>query len=170
MNVIVKTQGRLCLEETYDRLGYGMYNPKNFSALTLKFVNPKMAINVFSTGNITIMGCKNKWIALYVMIDIKEELELEITKFSVTNIVATFSLKKSIDIERIYALDKTNSICDMETFPSCTYSIPNTNIKANFFNSGKVVVTGCTDESEIQTSIEYLLNNIIKQASSTLEN
>jgi TATA-box binding protein (TBP) (component of TFIID and TFIIIB) len=159
--IIIKTHGRRCIKSAFDLLGYGEHTPKSFSALTLKHKNPSATIIMFSTGNITIMGPKTMWGAIYVLQKLKRKFDLKIIHIKLTNVVVKFSYKNGdMDIAKLYDWDKSNCECDMELFPSCTYMVPNSTVKANFFNSGKVVVTGCSTEAVVENVIKHLLKVI----------
>jgi TATA-box binding protein (TBP) (component of TFIID and TFIIIB) len=160
--IIIKTHGRRCIKDAFEKLGYGEHAPNTFSALTLKHKNPSATIILFSTGNITIMGPKTIWGALYVLQVLKEKFNLKIVHIKLTNMVVKFSHKTTGDkfISELYNWDKSNCECDMELFPSCTYMVPKTSIKANFFNSGKTVVTGCNAEHVVKNVIKHLVTVI----------
>lgn len=159
--ITIKTHGMRSLKDTFDILGYGTYSPITFSALTLKHKNPSTTVIVFSTGNITIMGAPNFWGAMYVIQYIKRKLKLKFITVKLTNVVVKFDIKKyreSIKINRLYEWDQSNCACNEELFPSCTYSVPDTNIKANFFTSGKIVVTGCNNHDTVIKTIKHLID------------
>jgi TATA-box binding protein (TBP) (component of TFIID and TFIIIB) len=163
--ITVKTHGKRCLVKTYEKLNFGTYNPDVFSALTLHFENPHVTVIIFSTGNITVMGCSTLWGALYVLQWIKHKLNLKFMKIKLTNVVVKFNIiniKKQVDIVKLYESNKSDCACDVDTFPSCTYSVPGTNIKANFFNSGKIVVAGCSSDEQVIAIINKLVDLIHK--------
>lgn len=159
--ITIKTHGMRSLEDTFNKLGYGTYSPTTFSALTLKHKNPSATVIVFSTGNITIMGAPHFWGAMYVIQYIKRKLDLDFINVKLTNVVVKFSIKKfkeSIQINQLYEWDQSNCACNEELFPSCTYKVPGSNIKANFFTSGKIVVTGCNNDDKVHEVIEHLVD------------
>jgi transcription initiation factor TFIID TATA-box-binding protein len=158
--MIVKTQGKQCVKNVFGKLKYGKHTPKSFSALTLKHKNPSATIIIFSTGNITIMGPKTQWGALYVMSLLKDIFDLEIIHINIVNVVVKLSQPSKsefVKINDLYQWNKKDCDCDEDLFPSCTYMVPNTTIKANFFDSGKIVVTGCNNENTIDTVIKHLI-------------
>lgn len=159
--IIVKTHGRRSIKSAFETLGYGDHNPCRFSALTLKHRSPSATIIMFSTGNITIMGPKTFWGALFVLQKLKEKFNLKILHIKLTNVVATFEYSVGdMKITDLYDWDKSNCQCSMALFPSCTYMVPNSTVKANFFNSGKVVVTGCNNEKVLESVIGHLVSVI----------
>jgi TATA-box binding protein (TBP) (component of TFIID and TFIIIB) len=159
--ITIKTHGMRSLKDTFNILGYGTYSPITFSALTLKHKNPSTTVIVFSTGNITIMGAPNFWGALYVIQYIKRKLNMKFITVKLTNVVVKFSIKKfkdTVKINNLYEWDQSNCACNEELFPSCTYRVPDTNIKANFFTSGKIVVTGCNNHTTVLKIITHLVD------------
>lgn len=155
--IIVKTHGRRCIKSAFEKLRYGEHTPNSFSALTLKHKNPSATIIMFSTGNITIMGPKTLWGAMYVLEVLKQKFDLKVIHINVTNVVVKFTASKSsMNIKDLYNWNKRDCDCDVDLFPSCTYMVPNTKIKANFFNSGKVVLAGCNTEEKVHDVIKHL--------------
>lgn len=160
--ILAQTHGRRSLIDVFRELGYGKYRPKTYSALTQRFVNPKATAIIFSTGNITNMGCKSYFGALRVLLNLKRKLQLEFMNIKLTNIVVNFSVKAfgDINLTKFYELNRGYANFDPSIFPCVTYGIPNTKIKANIFHSGKVVVTGCRNRETIESSIHHVLEKI----------
>lgn len=141
----------------YFRHCIGTTNPRTFSTLTIKTTNPKATIIIFSTGNITVMGCNTKWGILYALYQLKELYpELVYTDIRITNVVAKFNLP-NVDVGKFFTENVQNCICNLDIFPSCSYHIPNTSVKANFFNSGKMILVGCTTDDMIQEVMEKII-------------
>lgn len=151
--ISVKTIGRRNLEDTFHKLKFGNYCPKTFSALTLTHKNPNVTVICFSTGNLTLMGTTTFYGALYVLNSLKRKLNIKILSIKLTNIVYKFNLKNFNEsyysILDIYKQNKDKAACDLENFPSCTYSLGDSNVKANLFDSGKVVCAGTNSDDEI---------------------
>ena len=158
--MIVKTQGKRCVKFTFDKLKYGEHTPNRFSALTLRHQNPSATIIMFSTGNITIMGPKTQWGAMYVLSLLKDIFDLEIIHINIANIVVNMKQPRRegmMNIDDLYQWNKKDCDCDVDLFPSCTYMVPGTSIKANFFNSGEMVIAGCNNDETIQKVIRHLI-------------
>lgn len=160
--ILAQTHGRRSLMDVHGTLGYGKYRPKTYSALTQRFVNPKATMILFSTGNVTSMGCKTFFGALRVMLDVKKKLNMTIINVKLTNIVVNFSFKHmgTIDMDKFYKMNDGESTYDPTIFPCLTYGIPNTKIKANIFHSGNVVLTGCKNRDCIEESVNIVLGKI----------
>jgi TATA-box binding protein (TBP) (component of TFIID and TFIIIB) len=162
--IIVKTHGMRDIRAAFDELEYGAHTPNSFSALTLKHRNPSATIIMFSTGNITIMGPKTMWGAMYVLYILKKRFDLKIIHINVANVVVKFKQvgRSGMDINDLYNWNKKDCDCDEDLFPSCTYMVPGTTIKANFFNSGKVVVAGCSSSGvaeRVMSHLSYVISN-----------
>lgn len=162
--ISARTDGRKSLIEIFKVLKSGIYNPKNFSALTYKVVNPKSTIIFFSTGNITVMGSSSYYGALYVLSFIKKKLNLKFINVRLTNIVTKLSIKglfqQQLDIQKFFQKHSDRSISNMIIFPCCSYKIPNTKIKVNIFKTKKLVIAGCKNKDVVEESIQYILNEI----------
>jgi TATA-box binding protein (TBP) (component of TFIID and TFIIIB) len=159
--ITIKTHGRRSLKNTFNILGYGTYSPIKFSALTLTHKNPSATVIIFATGNITIMGAPNFWGAMYVLLYLKRKLSLKFITIRLTNVVVKLSIEKfknTVKINKLYEWDQSNCACNEELFPSCTYRVPDTNIKANFFTSGQIVVTGFNNHEKVLKIVGHLVD------------
>lgn len=162
--IISQINERQCLSDTLNALGFGNYRPKTYSALTQKFSNPKSSAIIFSTGVITSMGCPSFYEALYVLLKIKRELGVNFVNIRLSNIVVTFSIKSLgvLNLEKFQSVNQSSSTLNMEIFPCLTFIIPDTNIKANIFATGKVVLTGCGNHSQISNAITITVNKVLE--------
>lgn len=162
--ILAQCHGRQSLVDVHKTLGYGQYRPKTYSALTQRFVNPKATMIIFSTGNITNMGCKTFFGALRVLLSVKQKLKLDIINVKLTNIVINFSFKEygDIDLDKFYDKNRGFSTYDPSIFPCLTYGIPDTKIKANIFHSGNVVISGCKNSDCIKESVNRVLQRILE--------
>lgn len=160
--ILAQTNGRRCLIDVHDKLGLGKYRPKTYSALTQKFSNPKATAILFSTGNITSMGCASFYGAMYVLLKLKRDLGLQFVNIKLSNIVVGFSVKHMgpLSLDRFYELNQEYCTFDIEVFPCLTFNIPNTKIKANLFATGNVVLAGCRSHEQIKESIAKIIGKI----------
>ena len=162
--ILAQSAGRRHLLNVYTKLEYGKYRPKTYSALTQKFINPKSTLIVFSTGNITSMGSSTYYGALLVILNLKEKLNIQFLNVKLSNIVVCFSLKDfgilNFNLEHFFEKNCEQSTYDLEVFPCLTYNIQDTNIKANIFATGNVVLAGCQDHNTIKQSILILISKI----------
>lgn len=162
LNYVVSARafGRVNLDIVRDRLGCGSYRPKRFSALSIKFVNPKASVILFSTGNITVMGAQSRFAALYVLARLRSIIDFDIIQTTVLNIVAKFWYGKIIDLDKLYSRHDRFANYDPDLFPSCCYTIPGTNNSANVFKSGKVVIAGNKSVDAIPEQVIWIANKI----------
>ncbi len=160
--ILAQTYGRRDLVEIHDKLGMGKYRPKTYSALTQKFTNPKATSIIFSTGNITSMGCSSYYGAMYVLLKLKRELGLKFINIKLSNIVVGFSIKHlgNLDLKLFYEKNQHFCTFDVEVFPCLTFNIPNTKIKANLFATGNVVLAGCRSHDQIKDSINKVVEKV----------
>lgn len=158
--ILAQTKGRQSLVDVWDRLGYGKYRPKTYSALTQKFKNPKTTAIVFSTGNITSMGCPSYYGALRVLLELKRRLGLQFINVKLSNVVVNFSIKHlgHLDLNEFYRRNQRYCTFDVEVFPCLTYNIPDTKIKCNIFATSNVVLAGCQDHDQIKESIGIIIS------------
>ena len=160
--ILAQCHGRQSLLDVFKQLGFGKYRPKTYSALTQRFINPKATMIIFSTGNITNMGCKTFFGAMRVLLNVKKKLQLDIINIKLTNIVINFSFKDlgPIDLDKFYEENRGVCTYDPRIFPCLTYGIPDTKIKANIFDSGNVVITGCKNRECIQEAVNLVMEKI----------
>lgn len=154
--------GRINLKEVSNIIFYGKYIPKKYSAMSIKYKNPKSTNILFSTGSITNMGSKTYFGSLLALLQLKKTLNLKIIDIKLTNVVVNIYDK---DISKIHFTDfynKNKGICqyDPMIFPAITLSLPNSKIKANIFKSGKIILTGCNNTKLIEKSLKFILNKL----------
>jgi TATA-box binding protein (TBP) (component of TFIID and TFIIIB) len=160
--ILAQTHGRRSLIGVFNKLGYGKYRPKTYSALTQRFINPKATAIVFSTGNITNMGCNSYFGALRVLLSLKRRLGLEFMNVKLTNIVVSFSTKEygTVDLLKFFEQNRGYCTYDPGIFPCVTFGIPGSKIKANIFKSGNVVIAGCKTRAAIESTISSVVEKI----------
>lgn len=162
--ITVKTSGANDVKSMYFRHRVGVVKP-NYGQLTIKTVNPKATIIIFSTGNITIMGSHTLWGVKYALHKLQGLFpELVYTDIHVGNVVTTFNMTSKIDLLQFFKAHEQNSICNLDIFPSCSYHVQGTSVKANLFSSGNIILVGCTDDDMIVKMMETeILPQIYKQ-------
>jgi len=155
--IIAQTRQRRDLLEMLAELGFGRYKPSTYAALTQKFVNPKCTNILFSTGNITNMGSRTYYGALYALFYLKRTLGLKYVNIRLTNIVVNFHAGRRIDPMAFFERNRAHCTCDPGIFPCCTYNPPGTRLKANIFASGNVVLTGLRRTEDIEAAIRDVM-------------
>ena len=157
---LAQTCSKKNLRDVQSTLGYGRFKPRTYSAVTQRFCNPKATIILFSTGNTTSMGSTTKFGALRILLMLKKKLNLTYTHIKLTNVVTTIDISKhqKVDLDKIYNKNKMRASFDASIFPCVTLNIPNSNIKANVFASGKIVVTGCANRDVVEKTLRIVLD------------
>ncbi len=135
-------------------------NMNRFPGICLHLSNPKCAILLFANGKLVITGLKDSEDAPIVVNRIIERLEnigIEVNDkpdFKVVNIVVSLELSIGyINLDRA-SLFLDHSIYEPEVFPGLIYRISDPRAVFLIFSSGKVVLTGLTDKSQIPTTIQ----------------
>lgn len=158
VNCIVTAQcAHTCDLEKYAYiLKAGLFRPTKFSAYTIKCVNPKGSVMIFTTGKITVMGCKSFEEAHIILFRLQKRLRLVFDTIRCSNLVASCQVSTTnININSLQEKYTDCIVYNPELFPGCTYQPdPNGTIRVNIFQSGKIVVTGCTNHKDIQSTIE----------------
>lgn len=156
---LAQTCSKKNLREVQSTLGFGRFKPRTYSAVTQRFSNPKATIILFSTGNTTSMGSTTKFGALRILLMLKNKLNLRYTYIKLTNVVTTIDISKhqKVDLKQIYNKNKSRASYDASIFPCVTLNVPKSNIKANVFASGKVVVTGCSNREVVEKTLKIIL-------------
>ena len=140
----------------------GSFRPDEYSALTVKSVHPNCTMIMFASGNLTIMGATSKFNSLNRILDLKEKYNILCKNIRVTNIVCTSQLVDyEIDLMKIYKKWPQYCVYDPNLFPGCTVNIPDTCMKVNLFSSGKVVLSGGTNNETIQNGLQFVYNLIL---------
>lgn len=161
-NIMIMCQctGTIDLEEINNNILPCKYRSKRYSAITIKFENPRGTCNIFSSGCIVVLGSKTINGGYYILARLTSLLNLKVANVEVVNMVATLQLPTKLDIVKIRDNHPSSVMCDPELFPSANYRKPDSAISASIFNSGKVNVYGCKSCEEINICIEELVNKI----------
>ncbi len=138
------------------------YEPEQFPGAILKLLNPKSSLLLFKNGKIICTGCKSE---AEVQHSIERTLKLLIphakTKpaknfkptFKVENIVASAALGVELDLYTI-AYKVKDVEYEPEQFPGAILKFKDPKSSLLLFKNGKVICTGCKNESEVQHSLE----------------
>lgn len=162
--ISIKTFGKKSLADIFNTLQTGVYDPKKFSAVTMKLEQPHVTVIIFSTGNVTVMGCTSYFGVLYALHYLKKKLNLEFINIKLTNIVANINLTeiydKPIDVYKFFNHTRDCSTFNKEVFPCCSYKMPHKNTKANIFETGSVNIVGSKNKEDMEENIRFVINVI----------
>ena len=146
------------------------YNPSKFIAAIQRMKNPRTTCLIFPSGRLVITGAKTiveshkaarRFSRGIQRARNKLQLNTSFTDFNVRNIVASFNMKKKINLSDLYNARQNNCTFDQETFPGLKYKPCSTeNVIAIIFNSGKVIITGAPTIDKIN-EMYILLKRIL---------
>lgn len=161
-NIVIKVtlSKSIVIRDVVDILGFGSYDPSKFSAVICKFVNPKVTVNIFSSGKMIVTGAKCVYSAHYVLFKLKYMLNIEYTKIEVTNMLATLNLGRRLDIEKIYEANRDSCIYDIKLFPSLVFTQNNSSCGSSIFDAGSITIYGCKTPDEIDDTIDKVMKVI----------
>lgn len=161
-NVVIKikTTGFIDVKNIVPILGFGVYNPDVFSAATVKFMNPKITVNIFSTGVLMVMGARTAHGALYVIHYLKQRLKFNISFIKITNMFCTYSTGREIDVYKFLENYKSHCYYDPGLFPSCVYKPSHSSNTVSVFSTGSLTIYGCKTVDEINNTIEDVLTRL----------
>jgi len=144
------------------------YNLDEFSGLILDFDNPKCAVFLFTNGKIICTGIKNiDDIEIIINRIINDIEKYKITLFDdipidIENIVASSDLEKNLDLDYIKGnIEFENIAYNENEFPGLTLNIPNFEINAIIFKSGKIVFTGANELEYIKKALKILKESLV---------
>jgi transcription initiation factor TFIID TATA-box-binding protein len=76
---------------------------------------------------------------------------------AVTNVVCSYNLGKYINLNRVViTLNLENIEYEPEQFPGLVYRIKDPKIVALLFSSGKIILTGGTNLTDIKRGVDFL--------------
>lgn len=168
-NIVVRVQcqGNICIKDALKKLSHGVYNPRTFSALITKFRDPYGTVNIFSSGVLSIMGCRSVDGAMKIISCVQRVLGLNILSIDITNMLVTVDVGKTLDIQNIFERNRSLCVYDSKLFPSCNMRKNNSSIASSIFTSGKLTVYGFSSISEIEDGIDFILERVLDQSSSS---
>ena len=81
--------------------------------------------------------------------------KVRLEKFEIVNIVATGSLGKPVELERVY-MRLPRSIYEPEQFPGLIYRMREPKVVLLIFASGKIVCTGAKTDTMVHEAVSKL--------------
>jgi transcription initiation factor TFIID TATA-box-binding protein len=147
------------------------YKPDRFPGLVYRLRKPKVAMLVFSTGKLIVVGAKSESQAKRAVLKLVEELKagrlviLGKPDVTIRNVVASADLCHQIDLEDT-ANRLEGTIYDPDQFPGVIYRLKELSVVILIFASGKLVCTGASHEVDVERAVKKLhetlaTNNLI---------
>lgn len=141
------------------------YKPSRFPGLVFRMKKPKTSILIFGTGKMVCTGAKSENELKKAVLAAVRKLKAggivitEKPKVHITNIVASASLGKFIDLEQLYESERMiggRVIFEPEQFPALIYRMVSPEVVFLIFSTGKIVCAGAKREEEIYEAVKKL--------------
>jgi transcription initiation factor TFIID TATA-box-binding protein len=138
-------------------------NTKRFPGAVFRIEKPKIASLIFSSGKIVLTGGRNNQAlvdGLAIIVAALKEAGVntfDVPLVAVTNVVCSYNLGKYINLNRVViTLNLENIEYEPEQFPGLVYRIKDPKIVALLFSSGKIILTGGTNLTDIKRGVDFL--------------
>jgi len=142
------------------------FNPQNFAAATMRTIEPRTTALAFASGNMVVTGSKSTMQARlaarkYVRIFQNLGIPVMFKNFEIQNVVASANVGFPIKLKDI--ADKFGLYVSYtpDLFPGLIFRSINPKLVFLIFRSGKIVITGARNVSDIKMTFESLYRNIL---------
>lgn len=137
------------------------YNPKRFAAVIMRIRDPKTTALIFASGKMVCTGAKSEEDARtaarkYAKIIQKLGFSATFREFKIQNIVGSCDVKFPIRLEGMAMSHRAFSNYEPELFPGLIYRMVVPKVVLLIFVSGKVVLTGAKQRTDIYTAFENI--------------
>jgi len=141
------------------------YKPSRFPGLVFRMKKPKTSILIFGTGKMVCTGAKSEDELKKAVLSAVRKLKAggivvaKKPKVQITNIVASTSLGKFIDLEQLYESERMMGgrvIFEPEQFPALIYRMVSPEVVFLIFSTGKIVCAGAKREEEVCEAVKKL--------------
>ncbi len=169
VNIVVSSslEKDIPLEKMAATLPNTEYNPEQFPGLVLRIKDPKTSALIFSSGKIVCTGARNLADvdrSIQSIIKSLKKLDIEVTikpEINVQNIVASGSIGMALNLNFL-GLKLPNTEYEPEQFPGLVHKLKGTRATFLLFSNGKIVCTGCRNESKVHEATDKLIENLKK--------
>ena len=130
------------------------YKPRRFAALIMRIKSPRTTALIFSSGKMVCTGAKSVDMShlaalKYARIVRKLGYPVRFIGFKVQNMVGSCDVKFKIQLERLLLKHAQFATHEPELFPGLVYNMVNPKIVFLIFCTGKVVLTGAKERSQL---------------------
>ncbi|XP_041828023.1 TATA box-binding protein-like 2 isoform X2 [Melanotaenia boesemani] len=137
------------------------YNPKRFAAVIMRIREPRTTALIFSSGKMVCTGAKSEEQSRlaarkYARVVQKLGFPARFMDFKIQNMVASCDVCFPIRLEGLVLTHQQFSSYEPELFPGLIYRMVKPRIVLLIFVSGKVVLTGAKERSEIYEAFENI--------------
>ncbi|XP_042538448.1 TATA box-binding protein-like 2 [Dipodomys spectabilis] len=137
------------------------YNPKRFAAVIMRIREPRTTALIFSSGKMVCTGAKSEEQSRlaarkYARVVQKLGFPARFLDFKIQNMVGSCDVRFPIRLEGLVLTHRQFSSYEPELFPGLIYRMVKPRIVLLIFVSGKVVLTGAKERSEIYEAFENI--------------
>ncbi|MEE6494167.1 hypothetical protein FKM82_017036 [Ascaphus truei] len=137
------------------------YNPKRFAAVIMRIRDPRTTALIFSSGKMVCTGAKSEEQSRlaarkYARVVQKLGFPAKFLDFKIQNMVGSCDVRFPIRLEGLVLTHQQFSSYEPELFPGLIYRMVKPRIVLLIFVSGKVVLTGAKERSEIYEAFENI--------------
>ncbi|ERE70647.1 TATA box-binding protein 2 [Cricetulus griseus] len=137
------------------------YNPKRFAAVIMRIREPRTTALLFSSGKVVCTGAKSEEESRlaarkYARVVQKLGFPVKFFNFKIQNMVGSCDVKFPIRLEILALTHRQFSSYEPELFPGLIYKMVRPQVVLLIFASGKVVLTGAKERSEIYEAFENM--------------
>lgn len=153
--------GKLDLKKIAMHARNAEYNPKRFAAVIMRIRDPRTTALIFSSGKMVCTGAKSEKESRlaarkYARVIQKLGWHAKFKDFKIQNMVGSVDVKFPIRLEKLMLSHPQFSSYEPELFPGLIYRMVKPRIVLLIFVSGKVVLTGAKQRSEIDDAFQAI--------------
>jgi len=148
-----------------------VYKPEQFPGVIFKIDRPRATALIFRSGKMVVTGTKSISQLIEAVKKIIRAVDRILAKYGpgirgkprvqVQNIVAGGDLHAYVNLEKAaYYLE--DCMYEPEQFPGLIYRMRNPRVVLLIFSSGKMVITGAKEESEVEQAVKQIAEKLYK--------
>lgn len=143
------------------------FNPRRLNAIIVRIREPRTTALIFASGKMVCTGAKNEEdsrLASRKFARIVQKLgyDAKFINFKIHNIVASCDLGFNISLEALSIGHRDHCSYEAEIFPGLIYHMLKPKIVLLIFVSGKIVLTGAKQRSQIFEAFKIILPTLKK--------
>ena len=143
------------------------YNPKRFVAVIMRIKKPRTTALLFNIGKMVCTGAKGEdesRIAARKFARIIQKLgfPVKFTNFKIQNMVGSCNLNFKISLKKVFNENRLSTHYEAELFPGLVYKLKNPKLVVLVFSSGKLVITGAKQRTNIYNGFDYIYPKFLK--------
>ena len=137
------------------------YNPRRFAAVIMRIRDPKTTALIFSSGKMVCTGAKSEELSKdaakkYAKAIKKVGFNVSMQDFKIQNIVGSCDVGFPISLEGLSGQHDKFSTYEPELFPGLIYRMKDPKIVLLIFASGKIVLTGAKNKTDIYEAFDNI--------------